>query len=320
MRFVLSLLASVFMLSAAQAGEVILYSSNNQESIDLVVAGFQVAHPGTTVSVVRDGTGALMKRLRAEKAAPRADVFWSGGFATLGANKDLFESYRTPAASAVNSSMVGPESSWLGTNVHVMVFMVNTDVLGALPAPARWADLFDAKYKGKIAITDPAKSSSAYAQIYGVKVAFGEDGLKKLAANIVQTSSTGATYEGVAKGEFPIGITMEYAAQQYVAGGQKNIRLVYPTDGTFLSPEGMVLVKGAPHMAEARLLYDYLASAPAQERLAAKTFRRPTRLDVPLSAAGLPTMSEIKVVPTDDVKAATVLKEVIDAWAVSVGR
>ena len=113
---------------------------------------------------------------------------------------------------------------------------------------------------------------------------------------------------------------MEYAGQQYIAGGQKNIRLVYPADGTFLSPEGMVVVKGAPHMAEARLLYDYLASEPAQKLLVAKTFRRPARIDVALAEAGLPAMSGIKIVPTDDVKAATVLKEVVDAWAVSVGR
>jgi iron(III) transport system substrate-binding protein len=320
MRRIFIILAFASFFSPAWAEEVVLYSSNNQESIDLVVAGFEAARPGTHVSVVRDGTGALMNRLRAESAAPRADLFWSGGFATLGANKDLFAAYNSPAAAAIDATMIGPDSLWLGTNVHVMVLMVNTDVLDGLPVPSTWADLFDPRYKGKIVITDPAKSSSAYAQVYGVRAAFGEAGMKKLAANVVQTSSTGATYEGVAKGEFPIGVTMEYAAQQYVAGGQKNIKLVYPADGTFLSPEGMVVIRGAPHQAEAKAFYDYLASKPIQAALASKTFRRPARDDVALDSIGLPTLAAVKIFPTDDVKAAVELKAVVDDWNAAVGR
>ena len=59
------------------------------------------------------------------------------------------------------------------------------------------------------------------------------------------TASSGTTYKGVAAGEYAAGMTLEYAAQEYVAGGQKEIRLVYPAEGSYLAPEGMFIIKGA---------------------------------------------------------------------------
>jgi iron(III) transport system substrate-binding protein len=44
-------------------------------------------------------------------------------------------------------------------------------------------------------------------------------------------------FEGVAKGEFAVGTTMEYAAQEYVAGGNKDIEIVYPSEGTYIAPK-----------------------------------------------------------------------------------
>ena len=64
----------------AQASEVVLYSSNHVDAINTVVTEFNKKHPDIKVSVVRAGSGALMQRIKAEAANPRADIFWSGGF------------------------------------------------------------------------------------------------------------------------------------------------------------------------------------------------------------------------------------------------
>ena len=106
--------------------------------------------------------------------------------------------------------------------------------------------------------------------------------------------------EGVAKGEFAVGMTMEYAAQEYVAGGQKDIQIVYPVEGTFIAPEGMALVKNSPNPAEARKFYDFLASRETQEMLFRKFYRRPVRDDVDTTKIGLPATTQFKVKPIDD--------------------
>ena len=73
----------------------------------------------------------------------------------------------------------------------------------------------------------------------------GRGGARKDSGNCEKCTSTSMVYKGVAMGEYAMGITMEYAAYSYVAGGQKEIGIIYPKDGTFLSPEGVVLIKGA---------------------------------------------------------------------------
>ena len=64
------------------AAEVVLYSSNPSELIDLVSQGFE-QKTGIKASVVRLGTGEAMKRIAAEKDKPLCDVFWSGDVSVL---------------------------------------------------------------------------------------------------------------------------------------------------------------------------------------------------------------------------------------------
>ena len=65
------------------------------------------------------------------------------------------------------------------------------------------------------------------------------DGLKKLIDNAKILDSSSLIYKGVAAGEYPLGITMEYAAYRYIDGGDKNVGIVYPADGAFMAPEAL---------------------------------------------------------------------------------
>ena len=125
----------------AQAGEVVLYSSNSVEAINAVVDGFNKKYPDIKISPVRGSTGAMMQRIKAEAANPKADIFWSGGFSTLGVYREYFAPYRSWEATAGGTSFRGPEDLWLGTNAHVMVIMVNKKGLKGDAAPRTWKEL-----------------------------------------------------------------------------------------------------------------------------------------------------------------------------------
>jgi iron(III) transport system substrate-binding protein len=301
-------------ITAARAGEVVLYSSNSVEAINAVTDEFNKKFPGIKISPVRGSTGAMMQRIKAEAGAPKADIFWSGGFPALGTYKEYFAAYKSPEAAGVQQVFHGPNDLWVGTNAHVMVIMVNKRALKNDPMPKTWSDLADPRWKDRLVLGDPEKTSSSYATLWGINDTLGAAPVKGIAKNATIVSTASQVYEGVAKGEFAVGMTMEYAAQEYVAGGQKDIQIVYPTEGTFIAPEGMALVKNSPNPAEARKFYDFLASKETQEMLFRKFYRRPIRDDIDTTKVGLPATTQFKVKPIDDAKATAAQPEFLKMW------
>ncbi|WP_426117163.1 ABC transporter substrate-binding protein [Pseudomonas sp. DSP3-2-2] len=287
--------------SVANASDVVLYSSNDVQTVSALVDQFEQQYPDINVSVVRAGTGALMQRIKAEAANPLGDIFWSGGLSTIGAFQDQLEPYKSAAENAVPAQYRAPNDQWLATNTHVTVLMVNARQAPDGELPIGWADLADPKWKGKLVIPDPMFSSASYVALYGLRKTLGDTLYAKIVRNAVIVGTTSAAYQGVANGEFAVAVTMEYAAYQYVAGGMKDIKLVYPVEGTFLSPEGMALIKGGKHPAQARKLYDFLASQAVQTNIFKSAFRRPVRTDIDVSKlSDLPALENIKVIPLDD--------------------
>jgi iron(III) transport system substrate-binding protein len=304
----------------AQAPQkAVLYTSNNAEAVQTALGAIRLSAPSLVIQQVTGGTGVLMKRIEAEATNPGGDVFWSGGFGTLGAYLDNFEPYASPEAAAIPTDLHGPNKLWAGTNVHVKVMMVNAARLGGLAAPTTWSDLLAESWKGKVAMADPVNSSLSYIQINGMLKQLGPEALKRFARNVVIISTTGQVPKGVSDGEFPAGITSEAAAYEYVAGGQSQISLVYAREGTFLSPEGMGIIKGAKNRKAAEALHDAFLSKAVQEAVLMRVFRRPSRSDIKVSElVKLPEMSAIKVYPIDQFKASGEYATVIEVWKAAV--
>ena len=312
-RFVALLSFVFFLFAGVAAAEVVLYSSNPSELLDLVSQGFE-SKTGIKVSVVRLGTGEAMKRIAAEKDKPLCDVFWSGDAAVLENAKENFQPYKSPEAANLPAGYVEKDSRWTASNTHVMIIMVNKSLIKPEELPRTWKDLFDPKWKDKIVVANPEKSGSAYAQVYGIYKLYDWDGVNKLIANSKILDSSSLIYKGVAAGEYPLGITMEYAAHRYVAGGDKNVGIIYPEDGAFLSPEATGIVKNCPHPEEAKKLIDYLISKPVEDEIFVKFSRRPSRLDAG-EAEGLPALDKIAILKSfDPLEADLLQKEILAKW------
>ena len=296
-KILLSILAVILVLGTVGiAKTVVLYTSNKTDLVEFVTSQFE-KETGITVSVVRAGTGSLMQRIAAESKKPLADVFWSGSLGTLKAFEQYFAEYHSPEAAAVPSEYVSPDGKWTSCMAHVMVIMYNKDLVSASDVQTTWEDLFDPKWRGKIAMGNPETSGSSYAQLYGILDLYGWQGVRKLARNVVIQEHSSSVYKNVYLGEYPLGITMEYAAYGYIAGGANNIGIVYPKEGTVIDPEGVALIKGGPNPEEGKRFYDWLLSKPVREQIFAKFFRRPVRTDIDITSivAGLPDIKDIKI-------------------------
>ncbi|MGO4737341.1 ABC transporter substrate-binding protein [Bosea sp. 2KB_26] len=302
-------------LAQGAAGTVVLYTSNNAQAVDAVLGVAKDKQAKLKISTITGGSGQLLRRIEAEAAKPQADLFWSSSANTLGAFKPLFEPYASPEAAAIPAALRQPENLWTASNVHLVVAMVNKNQLGGKPAPKTWKELLDPAFKGKIIIADPANSSTAYTILWGVEKLLGPDGLKALAATLTVSSAASTVLRSVGQGEYPIGLTFESNAYAYVAGGQREISLVYPSEGTFSTPEFQVLIKGAPGGATAKAAYDLMLSKEAQIALLENAFRRPSRSDIDVSKhVELPAMDSVKVFGIDEDEAAAKRDEFLKRW------
>lgn len=302
--------------AAAQAkGTVVVYSPNPAQAVDVVTTTLGKLEPGISLSTITGGSGQLLRRIEAEAASPQADLFWSSSENTLGAFRNVLQPYRPKEIDAITPALRHPQDLWTATITHVVVAMVNSKQLGSIPTPKSWKDFLAPAWKDKVAIADPANSSTAYTILWGVDKLMGPGALEQLAKNVVVNSSASSILRGVAQGEFVAGLTFEANAYAYVAGGQREIKLVYPEEGTFTSPEFMALVKGAPHADLSRRTIDALVSKEMQVALLENTFRRPSRSDIDVSKhVDLPAMDKIKVFPTNEVEAAAQRDAFLARW------
>lgn len=298
--------------ASAVAQDFTLYTSNPVQSIETVTA-IADEQLGAQVNVITGGSGVLLRRIEAEVGSVQADIFWSSSANTLGAFEDLFQSYDSPALENIPENLHYPDNRFLPTNVHVVVIMINEDMMGDLPVPETWADLTDPVYEGQIIVADPANSSTGYTIFWGIDEVLDDAQFAEFAGNVVLSGSSSAVQRSVAMGEYPIGLTFEASAYAYIDGGQTELKLIYPETGTFITAEYLGLAADAPAGDAARAAADMFLSAEAQTGLLVNGFRRPSRSDIQVSDfLSLPELSDIVVVDVDEAAAAANRDQFLD--------
>ncbi len=280
---------------AAEDGTVSVYTAHAPEIYNEVVPKFE-AETGITASLVQAGSGDIVQRARAEAASPLADVIWSIGGEALEANSDLLEPY-TSKHDAEIDPIYKVGTNWLPYTGIPMVLVVNTDMVAPGDMPESWADLADPKWSQKVAYAGADSSGSAFMQLATILDVYGEEeGWKlfgEMMRNFIITNSSGRVPRGVADGEFAVGLTLEEAAQRYVAGGAA-VAIVYPAPATSALPDAVALVKGGPNPEAGKAFIDFVLSKEIQEFLVEKMQRRSVRIDVP-QPEGLPALDEIAI-------------------------
>ena len=289
-------------------GSVVVYSAADADMVNAGVAAFEKRHAGVKVSTVVAGTGEIIKRMEAEKDRPLGDLGWSFGPEAIGDKKILFDPYAPVEASAFFPGLAPADRVWMPFTTMPYVIMYNKKLVSEAEKPKSWKDLLDPKWKGKVAYADATKSGSSYTllvtwlTVYGKNDAgwkFVEDLLRQ--CKVLPKSSM--TYQGVANGEYPLGLTFEQGAFEFLKGGAP-VGLIYPADGTAVIPDGSAIIRNAPHPNAARLFADFTVSKEFQQVLVEQFGRRSVRKDV-ASPAGLPTLEQIKTIKYDMEYAAT---------------
>ncbi len=271
---------------AVASGDLVIYCPHPLEFINPLVSEFE-SQSEVKVEVIAAGTGELLKRVESEAANPLGDIFWGGSLSTVKPVMNLFENYTSKNEADIQDDFKNTEGPLTRFTDIPSVLMINTNLVGDIEING-YEDLLKPELKGKIAMSDPAKSSSSYEHLINMLYAMGNgdpekgwDYVDKFIQNLdgKLLSGSSAVYKGVADGEYVVGLTFEEGGAKYVADGAP-VELVYMEEGVISKADGVYIIKDAQNMENAQAFIDFITSKEAQTIIVEQLNRRSVRTDV----------------------------------------
>lgn len=308
-------------LGLSNAWALTVYSSVDEANATKILKAF-TADTGIKVDMVFLSTGPALSRIQAESKRPQADVWFGAPVENhvLAEERHLLEPYVSPNASGIASQYKDPKGYWYAIYTNPLAFGVRTDLLkrrGA-PVPHSWADLTNKAYRGLIQMPSPQTSGTSYEIVLTLVKLMGEDKafqyMKALNANVqTYTQSGTAPSAALGLGECPIAIQFTPGFLQLKDEGYK-VDVVFPKEGVGHEVAAVSVIKGARHLKDAQKLIQWITSKQGQQAMVdAKTYFMPIRADVK-AGAGVPPLSEIRLVESDPGFAAKNRQRLVSRW------
>lgn len=239
---------------------------------------------GIKTEVISLGTSDALKRIMNDKDV---DVLWGGSILTVSSYTDKFYACENPNREHFEERFEAVDDRITCFTLVPSVIMINTDLIGDIEVNG-YEDLLNPELKGRIAFANPGKSSSSFEHLVNMLYAMGgedpEKGFEyvgKFCENLNGTllSSSSAVYEGVANGEFTVGLTFEEAAVTMLKSN-KHIKIVYMEEGVVFTPDGIYVSLESERKDYAEEFVRFMTSENAQRFIAANLGRRSVRNDV----------------------------------------
>jgi len=295
---------------AAPQQAVVVYTALDEMYSRPILDAFE-KETGIRVQAVYDTEAAkttgLRTRLVAERARPRADVFWNNEAAQtiILMNEGVLEPYHSPAADAIPAAFRDPNFHWTGFAARGRVIIYNTNLVTT--PPTALADFLKPEWKGKAAIGKPlfgttATHAAALFAFWGADKA--RDFFNALRANDVAVLEGNARVrDRVAAGDFAFGLTDTDDANGGVLDGLP-VKWLFPDQepqglGTLIIPNTVALIAGGPNPEAARKLIDYLLRPETEARLAAMRSAQIPLNPAVAPPAAIPAAASVKTMPVD---------------------
>ena len=265
--------------------------------------------PDLDIDIIRLSTGELGARMLAEKDNPQADCIW--GWAVTNTEQfiplGMLEPYKPKGVEKLEKRFVHPKYYYVGIDMYIAAFCVNKKVLQekGLPMPKGWNDLLDPKFKGLLAMPNPAASGTGFLQVASILQMYGakegrEDGwefLKKLDKNMGQYIKSGSRpAKMTGSGEFAVGASFDFVVGELKKQGFP-VEFVFPIEGAGYEVEANALLKGAKNPKAAKKFLDWAISENAMK--AYSDFKLGVTLPGIPTRPDMPKLSEIKLYPMD---------------------
>lgn len=259
---------------AKKEGALSIYTSAQGEDLGPVVAAYEKKY-GVKGEVWRAGSEKVLQRAMTEARANRftVDVIETNGPELESMSREkILQAVKSPHHANLMPQALRPHGEWVGTRLNVFVQAWNTKAVKKEELPKSWEDLLDPRWKGRLGIEAEDQD-----WLSGVAQEIGEARAVKLFKDIVAKNGIsvrkGHTLltQLVASGEVPFALTVyNYKVEQL---RQKGAPIDWLSIGKPIArPNGVGVMRQAPHPHAALLFYDFEISEEGQKILASRDF------------------------------------------------
>jgi iron(III) transport system substrate-binding protein len=287
--------------AAAKAeGEVIWYTSTPIATANKLIQMFQ-AQSGVKVELFRSGGSAILRRFMQETSAGRigTDVLTTSDPAASAAlaKKGMFVPFQPENFDKVPDAAKAADGAYVAQRLNMIAISARSDKIGD-DAPKTWSDLTDAKYKGKMVMTDPSFTALGLMTVATLSKKFGWDYYEKLRKNdMMVVQGNQQVSDMLKRGERIIaaGVLDSYVADDRKQGHPE--ATIYPSEGALIIPSPTAVIKGAPHPNAAKLFAQFMLSEAAQ-KLFPEDGGYAARVDI-APPEGSPKLGDVKAIAID---------------------
>lgn len=268
--------------------------------------------------------GGLLRRLMRNHGDPEADLYWSEDpiEAMLLKERNLTIPYRSPFAEAVPTRFRDRDAHWTGIAGRLRLLLVHR---GARRIPTGIEDFIAPVFRGHGVMATPLHGSQRV-YIAALLRRWGADRtdafLRKLKHNVTFTSDDHKSGDLVAQGHYDFTLIDSDDALMRIRN-KEPVVTIFPDQrtkgpGALLIPDLLTLLRRAPHLKNAKKLFDYLLRPDTAKELALQCGKIPLQKDVKLqqpllSASGIKTMG----IDYDDLaRQLPILRGILQAWSI----
>jgi len=257
--------------AAKKIGHLNLYHNLPPPGDEGMIAAFEKSYPEIKVETVRLGSAAMMQRFEAETTAgaSRADVVMTNydeeenGWV----DKGWVLKWAPPEAAAFPPEYKHRDSLFT-TQLYREAIVYNTTRVKAAEAPKQYADLLDAKWKGKVGLNPPWRSVTVQGAIAFWDKKLGLTNIaQKLKDNDVRFfNGSAGVMQAVVRGDVWIASLIDPAVINALADGAP-VAAVYPETGVPAAVANTFVPAKAPNPAVGKVFVNWLLSEQGQTAL-----------------------------------------------------
>lgn len=292
---------AVDMAAAKKEGKVVWYTSTPIAQAQKIAGMFEAA-TGIKVELFRSGGSEVLRRFQQEASAGRlaADVMTTSDPAASQqlARKGTFVAFKPKHFDRIGDETKDKDGHFIAQRLNIMTIYLRGDRVPEAERPKTWADLTEARFKGKLVMTDPSFTALQLTVVGMISKERGWGFYEKLKANdIMIVRGNQQVSDNIKRAErvVAVGAVDSYAAEDRAAGHP--IVTVYPADGTYVIHSPTAIIKGGPNPNAAKALAEFMIGDEVQTLFPADGGYA-ARIDI-APPAGSPKVTDIKLLSVD---------------------
>jgi iron(III) transport system substrate-binding protein len=292
--------------AAEKEGKVVWYTAVDVKVAEAVAKAFRAAYPKIEIDVERSGSERVFQRINQEyqSAIKAVDVVNSSDASHFiyWKQQKWLAPHTPPDVKRFPAQYRDADGYYAAWRATLNVMGYNTNLVAPGDVPTGYTDLLDPKWKGKLVKSHPGYSGTSLTGTYALtKTSLGWDYLEKLSKQgVQQLQSTTAPPKSIASGERAVMVDGNEYNMFMEMDAKSPVRIIYPKEGTPFVVSPTALFAEAPHPNAARVLQNFLYTAPVQQLLVTEGGLRSVHPDVKEPANRTP-LAQIKTLPDDPV-------------------